>query len=212
VPRWSEDEIFRTYTTSKGRQVRHAEKYQSPPIRGYIAAPHHMIAICCLNGTNKLPGVPKVNPWAKKGGYDANNGGNCIFLPSSASQFYVAYYYWKVRHTGQVLQGHLGAHRKAYFETVWDHLERIPRLFRAAGLCASTEDEEQRNALAKKGVEHLHRLEGTLFQKIAALKPEEKYRLGAKSWIELPEESEPLDVPPGVTANLQPYEILPTWS
>jgi len=209
--KWPADEIFNSYTTKKGTKINYAEKYQRPPIKGYIAAPHHMVAICCMNGTNGLAGVPKVNAWVHRGGYDINNGGNCIFLPSSASQFYVAYYYWKVRGTGQALQGHLGAHRKMYFETVWDHLERIPRLFASVGICYSTEDDEQKDSTAAAIVDEVHGLEALLFHKLTSLKPEERYRLGAESWIEIPDESAEFHVPAGVPENLQSYEILPVW-
>ncbi|HEX5462143.1 MAG TPA: AHH domain-containing protein [Steroidobacteraceae bacterium] len=210
-PEWSDDVIFKTYKTKSGKDRTHAEKYQPPPIKGWIAAPHHMIAVCCMNGENGLPGVPKVNPWAHKGDYDINRGSNCIFLPSSASQFFVAYYYWKVRGTGRALQGHLGAHRKAYFETVWDRLEKIVRDGAKSGWCTDTDDEEAKKALAKKVVDQLTLLEAFLFRKLSALQPEEPFKLGAESYIAIPEESEPFAVPAGVSQQLQPYETLPKW-
>ena len=208
---YSEDFIAQTYKTSSGNERAYASKYQAPPIHGWIAAPHHMIAICCMDGDNKLPAVPKLNPWAKKGNYDVNNGGNCIFLPSSASQFYVAYYYWKIRGTGQALQGHLGAHRAEYFKTVWDRLELIVRNGRKVKWCAVTKDEEDINELAKKVIDKMEKLQTSIFHKLAKLKPEEKYKLGAESYIEVPDESAEFAVPEGVEDRLQPYETLPKW-
>ncbi len=208
---WSKEaeKRFRTYRRG-GRKIRRAEKYQSPPIEGYIAAPHHMIAICCMNGKQKLPSKPRVNPWAFEGGYDINNGGNCIFLPSSASQFFLAYYYSRVRGTGRPLQGHLGAHRKQYFRTVWDKLEMIAVLGRQAKRCDETSGANNKKELADWVKKRLERLELFLFGKLANRKPEEPYRLGAQSYIEIPEEEEDFRVPPGVEAMLQkPYETLP---
>ncbi|MFY2563151.1 hypothetical protein ACN469_36485 [Corallococcus terminator] len=49
------------------------------------------------------------------------------------------------------------------------------------------------------------------FGKLAALKPEENYRLGAESYIEIPDESQDFHVPQGVMDNLLPYETLPKW-
>lgn len=211
-PSWSGEQLFNTYKTQgSGRSRRHGYKYQPPPIHGYIAAPHHMVAICCMNGEKGLPGVPRVNPWASKAGYDINGGGNCIFLPSSASQFYVAYYCWKVRGTGRALQGHLGGHRKEYFEEVFRRLELIVDNVNKAGLCTSTSTEEDKKTLADKILSKLRALEQLIFGKLAALKPEENYRLGAESYIEIPDESQPFHVPKGVMDNLLPYETLPKW-
>lgn len=210
-PAWSADVIFKTYQTKGGQTRPHAEKYQPPPIKGWIAAPHHMIAVCCMNGTNGLAGVPKVNPWAHSAGYDINRGDNCIFLPSSASQFFVAYYYWKKRGTGQALQGHLGAHRKIYFETVWDRLEKLVRDGNKAQWCTDTASEDKRKEIEAKVLEQLTTIASWLFRKLSALKPDENFKLGAESYIEIPDASEPFAVPAGVTEQLQPYETLPNW-
>ena len=210
-PEWSEDVIFKTYKTKSGKMRPYQSKYQLPPIKGWIAAPHHMNAICCMNGTNGLPGVPNVNPWAHQGGYDVNNGGNCIFLPSSASQFFVAYYYWKVRKTGQALQGHLGAHRKIYFETVWDRLEKIVRYLAKMKWCMDTSTDDKKNELVEKVMFRIDKLQTWLFFKISALKPDKAFKLGAKSYIQIPDESEEFGVPEGVIDRLQPYETLPEW-
>jgi hypothetical protein len=210
-PTWDAKTIFKTYKTKKGATRRYAEKYQPPPIVGWIAAPHHMVAICCMNGTNKLPGVPQANPWAHRGNYDISNGGNCIFLPSSASQFYVAYYYWKVRKTGRALQGHLGAHRKVYFETVWDRLEKMVRDLARVGLCEKTENEDDKDAVARKVCAKVDSLQAFLFARLASLRPEEKYKLGAESYIEIPAEDEEFGAPTGLEEQLQPYETLPKW-
>ena len=208
---WPEDQAFKTYLR-RGRRIRHAEKYQPPPIHGYIAAPHHMLAICCMNGTNDLPHVPAVNPWAKKGGYGINNGGNCIFLPGSASQFFVAYYLWKVRGTGRALQGHLGAHRKTYFTGVWKRLQYLSVQGKRAGWCNETESEDDKEKLAKRVEAKLHDLEAVLFDNLAALQPSDEFKLGAESYIAIPAEEEEFHVPADVRANLQrPYEILPKW-
>jgi len=170
------------------------------------------VAICCLNGENGLTSKPKANPWAKKGSYDVNNGGNCIFLPSSASQFYVAYYYWKVRGTGQALQGHLGAHRKEYFETVWQKLEKLVMDLADSGFCDETESADKKDELAREVVVSITELQGYLFRKIASLAPEEPYRLGAQSYIAIPDAAHEFEVPPGVEAGLQgDYETLPKY-
>jgi hypothetical protein len=212
-PRWPEDHIFKTYKSSNsGRTRRYPREYQSPPILGYVAEPHHMVAVCCMNGTNRLPAVPRVNPWAFKAGYDINGGKNCIFLPSSASQFYVAYYYWKVRKTGQALQGHLGNHRKEYFEEIWNRLEQMAEQVYENQWCADTSTDEKQRELADRLKEQLHILETTVFSKLAALRPEENFRLGAETYIEIPNEALPFQVPAGVQERLMPYETLPQWN
>jgi hypothetical protein len=209
---WDAETTFSTYMAGGKKRAR-AEKYQPPPIKGWIAAPHHMVAICCMNGTNKLPGKPKANPWAKKGSYDINNGGNCIFLPSSASQFFVAYYLSRVRQTGRPLQGHLGAHRKEYFQEVWSRLERMVRLLKAEKLCDETESEADKDEIAKVVVEELQLLQGTLFLQLAARAPQKAFMLGAKTYIEIPDDSVDMKI---VRAKIQPflqqgYETLPKW-
>lgn len=204
---WSADVIFKRYR--RGRKlVAHAEKYQLPPIAGYIAAPHHMVALCCMNGKNGLT-LPAVNAWANKAGYDINSGRNCIFLPSSATQFFVAYYYAKVRGTGAALQGHIGGHRKQYFKTVWDFLERIPRVLFSAGKCKDTSTEDRIKELAAEVERIIHTYEDFFFQKLAARRPEEKYRLGAESYIEIPDEDDDFAVPAGVRDVREKYEPRP---
>lgn len=204
---WSADVIFKRYRRG-GKLIARAEKYQLPPIKGYIAAPHHMVALCCMNGKNGLT-MPKVNAWVNKSGYDINSGRNCIFLPSSATQFFVAYYYAKVRGTGTPLQGHIGAHRKVYFQTVWDFLERIPRILFSAGKCKDTSTEEEIKKLAAEIERIVHTYEDFFFQKLAARKPEDKFRLGAQSYIEIPDEDEPFAVPAGVHDVREKYEPRP---
>ncbi|QSI77587.1 AHH domain-containing protein [Niveibacterium microcysteis] len=211
-PAWDDQTIFKTYLKG-GKTSARAEKYQPPPIKGWIAAPHHMVAVCCMNGTNKLPRKPKVNPWAKKGAYDINGGGNCIFLPSSASQFFAAYYLARSRGTGRPLQGHLGAHRKIYFETVWAMLERTVRLLKAEGFCDKTEEPADKDAIARAVVEEMHVTEATLFRKLAARQPEDAFRLGAESYIEIPPDDVDINV---ARAQIAPflqgaYETLPEW-
>jgi hypothetical protein len=212
APTWDAATTFSTYL-SHGKALMRAEKYQPPPVKGWIAAPHHMVAVCCMNGTNKLPRKPKLNPWAQHGSYDINGGGNCIFLPSSASQFFVAFYLARMRSTGRPLQGHLGAHRKAYFETVWAMLERTVRLLKAEGMCDKTTDDADKDTIAKAVAEELHVLEGIIFTKVAATQPEENFRLGAASYIEIPDDTEGVAaVRARVAGFLQAsYEVLPAW-
>jgi hypothetical protein len=212
-PQWPEEHIFKTYKSSNsGTTRRHPREYQAPPILGYVAAPHHMIAVCCMNGTYGLPAVPRVNPWAFKADYDINGGKNCIFLPSSASQFYVAYYYWKVRKTGRALQGHLGNHRKEYFEEIWNRLEQMAEQIFENGWCSDTSSSEQQKELAARLKDMLHALETTAFVQLSALRPAENFKLGAETYIEIPDESLPFHVPKGVMEHLMPYETLPQWN
>jgi A nuclease family of the HNH/ENDO VII superfamily with conserved AHH len=212
APEWDEDTTFKTYLRN-GKKIAHAEKYQEPPIKGWVAAPHHMVAVCCMNGENGLPGKPKSNPWAKKGGYDINGGGNCIFLPSSASQFFVAYYLARKRGTGKPLQGHLGAHRKVYFETVWSKLERLVRAMQEDGWCEDIDDDAKQDKLAKAVVKELHLLEAQLFVKVAARRPDPAFQLGADSYIEIPDDDVAMKlVRAKIAPFLQaPYETLPKW-
>jgi hypothetical protein len=210
---WRGNTNFKKYQTSSGQTKAHAEKYQPPPIIGYIAAPHHMVAVCCMNGENKLPSVPKLRPWAKRGKYDINGGSNCIFLPSSASQFFVAYYYMKKRRTGKALQGHLGAHRKKYFIKVWEDLEQIVKNKKKAGLCNTTDKKQDKDKIAEEVKKSLHRKENHYFQKLAARQPDEDFKLGAESYIAVPSSRESVvSVRARVRAFLQqPYETLPRW-
>lgn len=213
APQWSEDYVFTTYQSSNsGKTRRHPREYQAPPILGYIAAPHHMIAVSCMNGTHGLPAVPRINPWAFKADYDINGGKNCIFLPNSASQFYVAYYHWKVLKTGQALQGHLGNHRKEYFEEVWNRLEQLADQTYENNLCEDTSTDEKQKELSMILLDSLHALETDVFVKLAAVQPEENFKLGAESYIEIPDESLPFHVPAGVQERLLSYETLPQWN
>jgi hypothetical protein len=77
--------------------------------------------------------------------------------------------------------------------------------------CFDTEDEDKKKSLVEEVLEKLGDLEKLLFHKIAAMKPAEEFRLGAESYIEIPDESDPLHVPSGVVESLQPYETLPKW-
>jgi hypothetical protein len=43
------------------------------------------------------------------------------------------------------------------------------------------------------------------------VKPEDSFKLGAESYIEIPDETEEFAVTQGVLDNLQPYETLPKW-
>ncbi|NTV95172.1 MAG: hypothetical protein HGA75_07100 [Thiobacillus sp.] len=212
APEWDEATTFKTYLKG-GRTISRAEKYQPPPIKGWIAAPHHLVALCCMNGTNKLPGKPKANPWAKRGGYEINWGGNCIFLPSSASQFFVAYYLALKRNIGKPLQGHLGAHRKIYFETVWSMLERTVRLLKAEGFCDKTDSDADKDVIAKAVVDEIKILEKTIFGKVASRSPEKNFRLGGDSYIEIPDDTVDINVARAqIAPYLQvPYETLPEW-
>lgn len=209
APTWPAEQIFKTYVRSGQRRNR-AAKYQTPPEHGYIAAPHHMISICSMNGAKKLPGKPRVNPWASKAEYDINGGGNCMFLPSSASQFYVCYYYEKVKKTGRALQGHLGGHRKIYFETVWDLLNIVAENGNAAGWCEDTESEDKKQEIANEVKKELKMTETFLFRNLAARQPSKEFRLNAKKYIEIPNEDVDFDTPPDVERSLKkPYETLP---
>jgi HNH/ENDO VII superfamily nuclease len=205
APDFGKNFVYNTYLRG-GKKTRRAEKFQLPPIRGYIAAPHHMIALQCMNGGKDVPKMPRVNAWAQKAKYDINGGQNCIFLPSSATQFFVAYYYWKVRKTGSALQGHIGGHRKIYFKTVWDNLERIPRDVQSEGLCKDTSTEEKRKKLAEEIEVYLHDYEDIFFEKLAAMKPDDEYRLNAESYIKIPAKSAAFGKPEGYEDTRKDYE------